>query len=169
MKSPNLGSREGLLGLQEFQSFRDDVFAEADVVFPQVDDSGAPVAGGEDGHNDAFRHALWNARMTASFGEDFAASFATAHEGFPGNPADREAMDLYNNELGRRIAVDNPGASDAELSSLVADAVNSGEAVVINDRNELVYSDQVAVGNTGTADDPPAAGGNAVPEFKDSL
>ena len=107
--------------------------------------------------------------MTASFGEDFAASFATAHEGFPGNPADREAMDLYNNELGRRIAVDNPGASDAELSSLVADAVSSGEAVVINDRNELVYSDQVAVGNTGTADDPPAAGGNAVPEFKDSL
>ena len=71
----------------------------------------------------------------------------------------------YNNELGRRIAVDNPGASDAELSSLVADAVNSGEAVVINDRNELVYSDQVAVGNTGTADDPPAAGGNAVPEL----
>ena len=51
----------------------------------------------------------------------------------------------------------------------MADAVNSGEAVVINDRNELVYSDQVAVGNTGTADDPPAAGGNAVPEFKDSL
>ena len=161
----DLGSQKGIAGLNKFREIRDDAFSEAERNFPTVDANGNPIAGGDDGHNDAFRHTLWNARMTKSFGEDFAAAFGTAHEGIPNNQADREAMDLYNNEVGRRIAVDNPEATDAELSELVAEAVNNGETVVIDGNNDLAYSDQVAVGSTGVADDPPAAGGKQVPAF----
>ena len=38
----------------------------------------------------------------------------------PGNSADREAMDLYNNEVGRQIALAHPDASRQELADLVA-------------------------------------------------
>lgn len=37
-------------------------------------------------------------------------------------------MDLYNNELGRRIATENPEASPEELARLVYEAVEDGEA-----------------------------------------
>lgn len=173
----DLGSREGLVGLREFQNITSNdpnspglAFRTADAYFPQFDATGNFVVGGEDGHNDAFRHTYWNALMTRHFGEDFAAAFGTAHEGVPGNPADKEAMDLYNNELGRSIAVANPDASDEELADLVFQAINDGEAVVIDASGELAYSDQVAVGATGSADDPPATGTHdAPPEGPGSL
>lgn len=158
-----LGSRRGLLGLHQFAEItsndRDDpglAYATADERFPQEDAAGNFVEGGEDGHNDAFRHAYWNALMTSRFGEEFAASFGTAHEGVPGNPAAKEAMDLYNNELGRRIASENPDASDEELADLVFEAVMDGEAVVIDAAGELAFSDQVEVGATGRATGEPA-------------
>ena len=153
-----LGSRRGLLGLREFQGIASNdpdnlgqAYTTADQYFPQVDPAGNDVPGGEDGHNDAFRHAYLNALLTDRFGGDFAEAFATAHEGVPGNSADREAMDLYNNELGRRIASENPGASDDELADLVYQAVINGEAVVIDANRALAFSDQVEVGETGLA------------------
>ncbi|MDQ3154925.1 MAG: hypothetical protein M3R63_25395, partial [Actinomycetota bacterium] len=79
----------GLLGQKDFKDLRDSAYDTADERFP---DQGA-----EDGHNDAFRHAYWNARMTQEHGVDWATRFGTAHESLPGNSADREAMDLYNN------------------------------------------------------------------------
>ncbi|MDO5621583.1 MAG: LysM peptidoglycan-binding domain-containing protein [Paracoccus sp. (in: a-proteobacteria)] len=102
-----------------------------------------------DGHVDAYRHALWNARMTQAFGAEWAANYATAHEMINGNPAQREAMDLYNNEVGRQIALDNPNASDAELSRLVKQALDDGRLVVIDQNLNLSWSDQVAVGAHG--------------------
>ena len=101
------------------------------------------------GHTDAYRHALWNARMSQSFGEDWTAAYATAHEMVPGNEAAREAMDLYNNEVGRQIARDNPDASDAELQQLVADALENGELLVVDQNGDLAWSDQVAYGEHG--------------------
>ena len=160
----DLGSRRGLLGLKSFADIRTLAYDEADRQFPPADANGNAVVGGEDGHNDAFRHAYWNALMTREFGEDFAAAFGTAHEGVPGNPADREAMDLYNNEVGRRVAVENPDASPEELATLVAETVRDGETVVIDGSNELAYSDEVAVGATGTADDAPRDTTNLPPE-----
>ncbi len=104
-----------------------------------------------DGHTDAHRHALWNARMTQKFGEDWTAAYATAHEKAPANPGAREAMDLYNNEVGRRIGRDNPNASVEDLSRLVQTAVTNGELLVVDKNGALAWSDQVAVGNHGKA------------------
>ena len=112
----------------------------------------------EDGHGDAYRHALWNAVMTRELGEDFTRAFTNAHEGVPGNPADKEAMDLYNNEVGRNIAMQHPDANDQELAELVMDALNDGRLIVIDGNGGLAWSDQVAWGQTGYADDLPAQG-----------
>jgi hypothetical protein len=58
-------------------------------------------------------------------------------------------MDLYNNEVGRQIAIDNPDASPEELADLVEEAVNNGDTVVIPEGGGLDYSDQVALDETG--------------------
>jgi hypothetical protein len=137
----------------------------ADQYFPRVDDKGMPVAGVNDGHNDAFRHAFYNAMLSKEFGVDFAAAFGTAHEGKPGNEADREAMDLYNNELGRKIAVANPDATPKQLAELIYSAVERGEALVIDRHGELVFSNQEEVGRTGKADDAPIGGVIAPPQW----
>ncbi|MFF2045279.1 DUF6973 domain-containing protein [Kitasatospora sp. NPDC058170] len=115
--------------------------------------------GDNDSHRDAFRHAYWNALMTSHFGEDWASRYASAHEQMPGNPGDRESMDLYNNEVGRRIAVANPNASDEELERLVEEAVLRGDMVVIKkDGGALAYTDQVQDGETGKSDGRPFDG-----------
>lgn len=150
----------GLLGLNDFKNIKEEAYSESEDRFHG--------AGAEDGHQDAFRHIYWNVLMSRQFGDDFAAAFATAHEGVPGNPADREAMDLHNNELGRRIAREHPNASKEELQEIIMEEIKNGHAVVINDKGELVYSDQAEVGHTGTADDAPVQGTKAPPEWSES-
>lgn len=115
--------------------------------------------GQDDGHGDAFRHAYWNALMTKEYGAEWTRQYATAHEGLNGNPANREAMDLYNNEVGQNIAAANPDASPEELAGLVADAVHNGETLVIaKDTNAIAWSDDVKKGDqsnrVGTAGIP---------------
>nr|WP_143326179.1 wnt family protein [Vandammella animalimorsus] len=75
--------------------------------------------------------------MTREFGIEFAKQFATAHEGLA-DTSDAEAMDLYNNEVGRRIPMENPNASPQELADLVQDAVKNGEMVVIDKKANLL-------------------------------
>ncbi|MEU6234090.1 hypothetical protein [Kitasatospora sp. NPDC047058] len=119
----------------------------------------SPVNGENDSHRDAFRHAYWNALMTQRYGEDWTKRYASAHEQLPKNPGDREAMDLYNNEVGRRIAMANPHASDEELARLVEEAVRRGDTVVIPPGGgALAYSDQVADGQTGKSNGRPFDG-----------
>lgn len=129
---------------------------------------GDDAAWGNDGHVDAYRHTLWNARMTRKFGADWTREYATAHERMDGNPGPREAMDLYNNEVGRKIATDNPNASDADLQRLVREAVDRGDTVVIDRAGQLAWSDRVALGDhgsvaPGTAELPGNANHNAAP------
>jgi hypothetical protein len=38
-------------------------------------------------------------------------------------------MDLYNNEVGRNIAIANPDATPAQLADMVEQAVNNGDTV----------------------------------------
>lgn len=103
-----------------------------------------------DNQTDAFRHAYANALMTQKFGEEWTRKFATAHEGRDNNYASSEAMDLYNNEVGRQIAVDNPNASPEELADLVQQAVNDGDTVVIRpDGQGLQWSNSIAPIETG--------------------
>jgi hypothetical protein len=104
-----------------------------------------------DGHRDAHRHAYWSAELTKRFGPEFAEKFTTAHEAIPNASPHREAMDLYNNEVGIRIAVRNPDASSKELADLVHKAAIEGELVVIDKNGNLAWSDQVLVGQHGTA------------------
>lgn len=131
---------QGILGVKELADIRQDALHRGENVFEGQ--------GGTDGHADAFRHAYWNARMVQRYGEDWAAEFATAHEGNPASHPTPVAMDLHNNEVGRRIAMENPDASPDELASLVEQAVRDGEMVVISQDDKLVRSDQLDFGQT---------------------
>jgi len=115
-----------------------------------------------DGHSDAFRYAYWNAMLSHRFGEEWTASYTTAHERKPEGPdshATAEAMDLHNNEVGRRIAAENPDANPGELSQLVSRAVENGEMVVVNAEGRFVRSNEVGLGETGRATDTAGQGG----------
>ena len=82
----------GAFQLKDFKDIHDQAFDKADEVFPST-----PDAGQNDDHNDAYRHALWSAKLAKRFGPDWAEDYTTAHERLPENPAVREAMDLHNN------------------------------------------------------------------------
>jgi hypothetical protein len=150
-----LMARRGLLGLNQFRSMVKNAYGEAATRFadnPPPEGIPADIHRhwqSNDGHRDAFRHTYWNALMTRQYGEDWAKAFATAHEGLPGNSANREAMDLYNNEVGRKIATDNPVASPEQLATLVEHAVHNGTVIVIDKNGDLAWSDQVAIGQHG--------------------
>jgi hypothetical protein len=142
-----------------FQDIHDQAFDVADERYASEDQN--------DDHNDAFRHAYWNALMADEYGTEWAHDYGTAHERIPGNNAAREAMDLYNNEVGRQIADENPGASREELADLVQQAVTDGRMVVVApDGQSLVYTDQITSAETGKADDSPAAEGKD-PKWQD--
>lgn len=141
------------LSLMKLKSFRD-IRNEA----REVSEHRYGGKGAEDGHEDAFRHAYWNALMTRRLGETFARKYATAHETVP-NPASREAMDLYNNERGRSIALEHPDASPEELASLIQQAIDRGDMVVIDRDHKLQWSDRVGVGETGLTDGTILDGG----------
>lgn len=128
-----------------FQQIRDEAFAAADARYPSPDQN--------DDQNDAFRHTYWNARLTQEFGADWAQRYATAHEAIPGNPAAREGMDLYNNEVGRSIGAAHPESSPDELARYVREAVDGGRAVVLDSSGDLAYSDQVRPEDTGQPSD----------------
>ncbi|MGH8884617.1 MAG: DUF6973 domain-containing protein [Egibacteraceae bacterium] len=151
-----------LAKMRDFRNVKEDAIAEAQ---RRYSPGREPTRGeANDGHLDAFRHAYWNALMAREFGQEFARKFANAHEGVtqggrPVNPADREAMDLYNNEVGRRIAAEHPDASPEELADLVEQSIERGDMVVIDRDGELAYSDQVRLGEHGQANDPPQGGG----------
>lgn len=147
----------GLVVLPEFSGIKDRAFSEGVERFP---DSPVPsnipadAAGawqGNDGHRDAFRHAYWNALMTQKYGETWTEAFATAHEGMPGNAANREAMDLYNNAVGRSIGASNRNASPEELANLVEQSLNQGKLTVIDRNGGLEWSDRVPRGQHGLA------------------
>lgn len=145
----------GLVGLSGFRDIARDAFAEAERRYP---DNAVPAGipadrarewQGNDGHRDAFRHAFWSARLAQEYGPDWARAFTTAHEGLPGNVANREAMDLYNNSIGIRIGAANRNASPEELSRLIDAALTRGELTVMNSRGQMEWSDRVRVGQHG--------------------
>lgn len=144
-----------VMQLNDFKSIHDRAFDEADQQFPSDDRN--------DDHNDAFRHTYWNALLGNRFGVDWAQDYATAHERLPGNPAQREAMDLYNNSVGRQIAAAHPGASEDELARYVREAVDQGKVLVIDKGGHLAWSNGVPVGQTGDATGGPLPGKDPQP------
>jgi Domain of unknown function (DUF6973) len=132
-----------------FYQLRGEAFTVSQQNFPPL--THGHTAGNDD-HTDAYRHAYWNARMTQLYGPDFTERYATAHEAGAGNPGPREAMDLHNNQIGRQIAIDHPHASPAELQTLIRQAVDRGDTVVIGPTGDLVYSDQIRPADTVNSD-----------------
>ncbi len=55
---------------------------------------------------EAFRHALWSFLMTRELRPEMAKRFDDAHEITRPNPDDERLMDLYNNHMGRVLALD---------------------------------------------------------------
>lgn len=105
-----------------------------------------PALTGQDDPRDALRHSLWNASMVRRLASrEAAARWATAHEDLPNNPAQRRAMDLFNNERGRELAwaqrttsgwwifqrASFPG--DDALRARMLDATRAGELRVIEE------------------------------------
>ena len=134
----------GAFQLKDFKDIHDQAFDKADEVFPST-----PDAGQNDDHNDAYRHALWSAKLAKRFGPDWAEDYTTAHERLPENPAVREAMDLHNNGVGIQVVRDTPNASDEEIAEKIKEAVENGDTVVVNKQGNLEWSDRVPRGETG--------------------
>jgi hypothetical protein len=163
----NLTRDRGISGLQKFEAISKDALAtsvsrsvpsttipanvEAQIQkLPAKDQNAARESWpAKDGHTDAFRHAYWNARLTSEFGAEWTAQFTTAHEGSSIGNSTGEAMDLYNNQVGRQIALSNPKASPAELADLVKKALDNGDLLVLNSKGHVDWSNKVAVGHHG--------------------
>jgi hypothetical protein len=155
-----LTERHGLLGLQRLDSITKTARAEAEkrfpnnpvpanLNFPRNDKDRVAAWQDQDGHRDAFRHAYGSAMMAQKFGAQWTAKFTSAHEGIPNNPANREAMDLYNNSIGIKIGAANPNASPKQLANLVEQAVNQGKTIVIDRNGTIEWSDRVGRGQHG--------------------
>lgn len=94
----------------------------------------------------AFRHALWNAMMTAAIGRTQAENFATAHEAWPEEDLrnaepwngfdafQHKAMDLHNNQKGRDcVKWYEIFITDNTLITRVLEKINNGEMVILVD------------------------------------
>ena len=60
-------------------------------------------------------------------GEKKAKRFGDAHEAVEGQPDVELEMDLYNNEVGRRVGAANPDATDEELATIILDLQKRGK------------------------------------------
>ena len=152
----------GPFGLQSFNNNKNKAVEETSARYGDANgkDPHPGQAAFNDDHADAFRHAYLNALTARDQGQAWATDYWTAHERVPGNDPAREAMDLHNNEVGRRIAAENPGASDEELADLVEKAVANGEMVVIDKNGDLVPSNAITPDQAGHPDpaDQPLPG-----------
>ena len=85
---------------------------------------------GRNDSSDAFRHCYWSAMLSRDIGYQDALRFTTAHESDPSNPANEEAMDLHNKEVGLEIGLSK--GTDAVLSTLCLSALRQDKLKVIN-------------------------------------
>ncbi len=74
---------------------------------------------------DAFRHAHWSFQMTRQIGPDAAKDFSDAHERSHPNPVPERLMDLYNNKVGRDLALD-PENADRDGREVIREAIRNG-------------------------------------------
>lgn len=79
----------------------------------------------QDGPADAFRHALWNYKMTQKIGSDAAKGAADAHEVSDPNNDGERLMDLYNNRIGRELALD-PANKGRPAEEVIHEAICNG-------------------------------------------
>lgn len=101
----------------------------------RIADMNATLYGAKKGEEDrgsekgAFRHALWQAMIASRYGLEIAYDAASAHEARPYSDTSIRVfdsvdeadvvVDLLNNEIGRKIGIMYPGATNKELSILI--------------------------------------------------
>ncbi|WP_067984463.1 hypothetical protein [Nocardia caishijiensis] len=80
-------------------------------------------------------------------------------------------MDLYNNELGRRIATENPGLGPVGLQNKIIDAWNNGDGAVIDQNGNLARPRGTTLGYeppTALIDQQQSLPGSLIPDNKPS-
>ena len=75
---------------------------------------------------DAFRHALWSFLMTRELGPEMAKRFGDDHEISEPNPDDERLMDLYNNHMGRVLALD-PRNKGRPAKDVILEPIRNGQ------------------------------------------
>ncbi|MFL9711605.1 DUF6973 domain-containing protein [Methylobacillus sp. Pita1] len=84
--------------------------------------------GDEGSTSNAFRHVIWQALITESFGENIAIEVGNAHDTSWDRNIDKSfinlndadsTVDQMNNIIGRNIALSNPGVSNSELAKII--------------------------------------------------
>ncbi len=75
---------------------------------------------------DAFRHAYWSYLVTQLFSADLAKGFGDAHEISTPTPAGDRLMDLYNNNAGRKLALD-PANKGRPADEVILEALRQGQ------------------------------------------
>lgn len=75
---------------------------------------------------DAFRHAYWSYRATQEIGEDAAKQAGNGHEITKPNEDGERLMDLYNNKIGRELALD-PKNKDRDPVEVIQEAIANGK------------------------------------------
>jgi len=79
-----------------------------------------------DTNADAFRHALWNFEITKRFGAHHAKRITDAHEISEVNDPGSRIMDLFNNNVGRQLAMD-PRNHNRDGATVILEAIKRGE------------------------------------------
>jgi hypothetical protein len=80
-----------------------------------------------DNDADAFRHALWSFLVTREMGTEAAKSFGDAHERYDERQKQgSQLMDLFNNNVGRRLALD-PRNKDRSAEEVILEALRNGQ------------------------------------------
>jgi len=95
--------------------------------------SNSGFKGAKNGKQDAFRHVYWSCKMTQGIGASAAKAIGDNHEKFGmlcgGQTNDAKEMDLYNNKIGRDLAINQKGF---DCNKGAKEAVNSGVVKVID-------------------------------------
>ena len=82
--------------------------------------------GGLNDREDAFRHGYASYVLTQSTGAEFAKAAGDAHERSYANPHSERVMDLYNNHIGRMLALD-PSNRDRDPAAVIREALANGQ------------------------------------------
>ncbi|NVK20145.1 MAG: hypothetical protein HWE30_15715 [Methylocystaceae bacterium] len=75
---------------------------------------------------DAFRHAYWSYLMTQNIGADKAKHAGNSHEITEENTEGERLMDLYNNRIGRQLALD-PKNKGRPAEEVIREAIKDGK------------------------------------------
>lgn len=86
---------------------------------------------GDGDDSDAFRHCLWAALIAKETDVSWAKRWTDAHEDTTDNNSASREMDIYNNDKGIRIVLENPEISSVMIIQSCVDLIENGELRII--------------------------------------